>query len=108
MENIIYNELLRRGYSVDVGVVTDRTNGANSQKEIDFVVNDADRKIYIQSAFQMDREKKETSELASLLLAKDFFRKIVVRMDIPHNFHDDNGIFHCNLTDLLLGRVEWF
>lgn len=108
MENIIYNELLRRGYSVDVGVVTDRTNGANSQKEIDFVVSDADRKIYIQSAFWMDREKKETSELASLLLAKDLFRKIVVRMDIPHNFHDDNGIFHCNLTDLLLGRVEWF
>ena len=49
MENIIYNELLRRGYSVDVGVVTDRTRGANVQKEIDFVVNDADKKIYIQS-----------------------------------------------------------
>ena len=77
MENIIYNELLRRGYSVDVGVVTDRTGGANVQKEIDFVVNDADEKI-------------------------------MVRMDIPHNFYDDNGIFHCNLIDLLLGRVELF
>ena len=108
MENIIYNELLRRGYSVDVGVVTDRTGGANTQKEIDFVVNDADKKIYIQSAFQMDTDKKESSELASLILTKDFFKKIIVRMDIPHNFYDDNGIFHCNLIDLLLGRVELF
>lgn len=108
MENIIYNELLRRGYSVDVGVVTDRTGGTNAQKEIDFVVNDADKKIYIQSAFQMDSDKKESAELASLLLTKDFFKKIIVRMDIPHNFYDDSGIFHCNLIDLLLGRVELF
>ena len=108
MENIIYNELLRRGYSVDVGVVTDRTGGANVQKEIDFVVNDADKKLYIQSAFQMDTDKKESSELASLMLTKDFFKKIIVRMDIPHNFYDDSGIFHCNLIDLLLGRVELF
>ena len=75
MENIIYNELLRRGYSVDVGVVTDRTGGANVQKEIDFVVNDADKKIYIQSAFRVDTDKKESSELASLILTKDFFKK---------------------------------
>ena len=108
MENILYNELLRRGYSVDVGVVTDRTGGANVQKEIDFVVNDADKKVYIQSAFQMDTDKKESSELASLMLTKDFFKKIIVRMDIPHNFYDDSGIFHCNLIDLLLGRVELF
>ena len=108
MENIIYNELLRRGYSVDVGVVTDRSGGGTLQKEIDFVVNDTDKKIYIQSAFQMDTDKKESSELASLLLAKDFFKKIIVRMDIPHHFYDDNGIFHCNLIDLLLGRVELF
>lgn len=108
MENIIYNELLRRGYSVDVGVVTDRTGGANMQKEIDFVVNDADKKIYIQSAFQMDTDKKESSELTSLILTKDFFKKIIIRMDIPHNFYDENGIFHCNLIDLLLGRIELF
>ena len=108
MENIIYTELLNRGYSVDVGVVSDRTGGGNIQKEIDFVVNDADKKIYIQSAFRMDNEKKESSELASLMLTKDFFKKIIVRMDIPHNFYDDNGIFHCNLIDLLLDRVELF
>ena len=108
MENIIYNELLRCGYSVDVGVVTDRRGGANVQKEIDFIVNDADKKIYIQSAFQMNTEKKESSELASLMLTKDFFKKIIVRMDISHNFYDDNGIYHCNLIDLLLGRAELF
>lgn len=108
MENIIYNELLRQGYSVDVGVVTDRTKGANTQKEIDFVVNDADKKIYIQSAFQMESEKKEAAELSSLMLTKDFFKKVIVRMDIPHNFYDEHGIFHCNLIDLLLGRVELF
>ena len=108
MENMIYNELLRRGYSVDVGVVCDRAGDSKVQKEIDFVVNDADKKIYIQSAFRMDTEKKESSELASLMLTKDFFKKIIVRMDVPHNFYDDNGIFHCNLIDLLLGRVELF
>jgi len=108
MENIIYNELLCRGYSVDVGVVTDRSRGANTQKEIDFVVNDADKKIYIQSAFRMDTDKKSASELTSLLLTKDFFKKIIVRMDIPHSFYDDNGIFHCNLIELLLGRAALF
>ena len=108
MENIIYVELLRRGYSVDVGVVTDRRRGANLQKEIDFVVNDGDKKIYIQSAFRMDSEKKESAETASLMLTKDFFKKVVIRMDIPHNYYDENGIFHCNLIDMLLGRVELF
>ena len=108
MENIIYNELLRRGYSVDVGVVTDRTGGGNAQREIDFVVNDADKKIYIQSAFQMNTDRKESFELTSLMLTRDFFKKIIVRMDIPHSFYDDSGIFHCNLIDMLLGRVELF
>ncbi len=108
MENLLYNELIRRGYSVDTGVVTDRTGGKNAQKEIDFVVNDADRKLYIQSALRMDTEQKTSAETESLLLAKDFFKKIVMRMDIPHNYYDDNGIFHCNLTDFLLGRVELF
>ncbi len=108
MENIIYNELLRRGYSVDVGVVSDRSGSGNAQKEIDFVVNDADRKIYIQSALRMDTDKKENAELSSLTLTGDFFKKIIVRMDIPHNFYDDAGIFHCNLIDMLLGRVELF
>ena len=108
MENIIYNELLLRGYSVDVGVVVDRTKGQNVQKEIDFVVNNVDKRIYIQSALRMDEDEKINGELGSLLLAKDFFKKIVIRMDIPRSFYDDKGIFHCNLLDFLLERVELF
>ena len=42
------------------------------------------------------------------MLTKDFFKKVIIRMDIPHNFYDNHGIFHCNLIDLLLGRVELF
>ena len=108
MENIIYNELLRRGYSVDVGVVAERNHSEKVLREIDFVVNDEDRKVYIQSAYQMDTEEKIVSELQSLKLANDFFKKIVIRMDIPHNYYDDNGMFHCNLIDFLLGNVEIF
>ena len=59
MENIICNELIRRGYSVNVGVVVDRKSGAKVQREIYFVVNDGDRRIYIQSALQIDSEEKE-------------------------------------------------
>lgn len=102
MENIIYNELLVRGYSVDVGVVTDRRKGANSQKEIDFVVNKGDKRAYIQSAWQMNTSEKITAELDSLKLAKDFFAKIIIQNDIPSHFTDNDGIIHCNLIDFLL------
>lgn len=108
MENVIYNELVKRGYSVDVGVVTERKKDKRIQREIDFVVNDGDRRIYIQSAYQMDTELKENTELQSLKLTGDFFKKAVIRMDIPHNFYDDNGFFHCNLIDFLLDDAELF
>lgn len=81
---------------------------ARFKKRSTLWVNDADKKIYIQSAFRMDTDAKESSELSSLMLTKDFFKKIIVRTDIPHNFYDESGIFHCNLIDLLLGRVELF
>jgi len=70
MENILYNDLIRRGYSVDVGVVVDRTAGANEQKEIDFVVNRADQKVYIQSAWQLNTEQK-TDRRAKLLISNE-------------------------------------
>lgn len=108
MENIIYNELIRRGFSVDVGVVYDRSKGSTVQKEIDFVVNDFDRKIYIQSAYRMDKNEKTNAEISPLMLTKDFFKKVIIRMDIPHNFYDEKGIFHCNLIDFLLEKVELF
>ena len=108
MENIIYNELIRRGYKVDVGVVCDRREGRNAQKEIDFVVNDMDRRIYIQSAYEMSKEEKIASELDSFVLTGDFYKKIVIRDDIPHHFYDDKGFLHCNLLDFLMNRVELF
>ncbi len=108
MENIIYIELLRRGYSVDVGVVNDRRNNSKIQREIDFVVNDYDKRIYIQSAYSMTSEDKEVQELTSLILTKDFFKKIIIRNDLSHSFYDENGIFHVSLIDFLLERVELF
>ena len=108
MENIIYNELISRGYSVDVGVVTDRRKGQNVQKEIDFVVDSADKRVYIQSAYEMHMTDKINSELDSLLLSKDFFKKIIIRSDIPRTFMDENGIIHQNIIDFLLNDKELF
>lgn len=108
MENMIYNELIRRGYSVDVGVVEDRRGGQMKLKEIDFVVNNFDKKIYIQSALRMDEEKKENSELDSLKLTHDFFKKIIVRNDIPGSFYDESGIYNVTLEDFMLDKVELF
>ena len=56
----------------------------------------------------MDTEQKSETELQSLKLTGDFFKKIVIRMDIPHNFYDDNGFYHCNRIDFLLGTIELF
>ena len=108
MENIIYNELIKRGYSVDVGQITERKGNEKISREIDFVVNDGDRRIYIQSAWQMDTDQKEYAELKPLHLTGDFFKKIIIRMDIPHNFYDTNGFFHCNVMDFLLQKIDLF
>ena len=79
MENIIYNELRRRGYNVDVGVVEIYATGKNGKQEhlrteIDFIVNSGSNKIYIQSAFLMDTESKANQELRPLKNTKDFFK----------------------------------
>jgi uncharacterized protein len=108
MENLIYNELIRRGYSVDVGVVVDRTNKLNKQKEIDFIVNFGDKRVYIQSALRIEHFEKEDTELYSFRLTGDFFKKIVIRNDIFHNYNDDNGFYHCSLLDFLLEKIELF
>ena len=86
MENVIYNELVRRGYSVDVGVVETRAinkDGVREQRqhEIDFVVNRDSERIYIQSAWEIPDEAKREQELFSLTRVHDAFRKIVVTGD---------------------------
>ncbi len=108
MENIIYNDLIRRGYKVDIGVVYDRRNGNKIQKEIDFVVNDLDRRVYIQSAYKISGEEKADAELTSLALSGDFYKKIVIRNDIPHHYYDDKGFLHLSLLDFLMERVDLF
>lgn len=75
MENIIYNELIMRGYSIDVGVIEDRRGGTKKQKEINFIVNNFDNKIYVQSALKIEENAKMNSELDSLKLTKDFLKR---------------------------------
>ncbi len=109
MENIIYNELLARGYSVDVGVVQIAAVGADgkqhqTQCEIDFVVNDGMNKYYIQSALNIDDKNKEKTELRSLLSTRDFFKKVVITKTRMKPWVDDNGIFHIGLYDFLLDK----
>ncbi len=106
MENIIYNELLRRGYSVDVGVVeivkTKDGKRTKSQVEIDFVVNAGSKRYYIQSALNVTDEDKMKTELRPLKNTNDFFRKIIVSKTSMKPWNDENGILHLGLYDFLL------
>ncbi len=107
MENIIYNELRSRGYSVDIGVVEKRgTNRAGqeykSQLEIDFVANLGSRRYYIQSAFSMPTEEKRLQERASLVNVKDSFKKIIVVKDVINVTRDADGLTTMSIYDFLL------
>ena len=108
MENVIYNELIRRGYLVDVGAVPYRYKGDKDYFEVDFVVNKLDQKIYIQSALKIENQDKMNSELRSLNLIGDNFKKVIIRNDIVSSYYDDNGIYNCRLLDFLLEKVELF
>ena len=108
MENIIYNELLCRGCSVDVGVVeiVDRADGRRVKKqcEIDFVVNSGTKKYYIQSALNISDPLKFEAELRPLKKANDFFKKIIVTKTYAKPWTDDDGIAHLGLYDFLLNK----
>ena len=103
MENVIYNELRSRGYSVDVGMVDARTATERKQLEVDFVANKGDRRFYIQSAFALPDEQKREQEIASLKRINDSFKKIIILRDDIEPYHDDNGILIVGLMDFLLG-----
>ena len=107
MENIVFNELVRRGYSVDVGVVI--ANERNSlgrnvrvQREIDFVVNRSDERLYIQSAYALPDDEKRLQELRPFSLTGDSFRKIVVRHDVGRRWYNDDGVLNLGIYDFLL------
>lgn len=106
MENVIYNELRARGFSVDVGVVDRRmkNNGRDERcrYEVDFVANLGYRRYYIQSALQLDTPEKVAQEKRSLTLIDDSFRKIVVVNRVMRPYMDDDGILTMGLFDFLL------
>ena len=107
MENVLYNDLIRRGYDVDVGVVEQnirKDDGKNARKqlEVDFVVNRGDERYYIQSALSIDEPDKKEQEIASLLRIPDSFKKIVVVKDYIKPWRDEHGIQYVGIEDFLL------
>ena len=102
MENVIYNELRRCGYSVDVGMIEVRSATQRKQLEVDFVANKGDKRYYIQSAFALADEQKLEQELASLKKINDSFKKIIITRDDIAPYHDDNGVLIIGLMDFLL------
>ena len=109
MENIIYNDLLRRGYNVDVGVLEyDFKKAGNRRKvqlEVDFVINKGHQRYYIQSALNVDSPEKREQKTVSLKKIDDSFRKLVVvrKRIIPE--HDENGILYIGVEDFLLDET---
>jgi predicted AAA+ superfamily ATPase len=107
MENIIYNELRIRGYSVDVGVVEARYTDESGKRlrkqyEVDFVANRGSQRYYIQSAFLMPNEAKEKQESASLLNIDDSFKKIIIVKDYIKPKRNEYGILTMGIIDFLL------
>ena len=105
MENVIFNELLYRGYVVDVGVVEHRkmVDGKSEYKqyEVDFIATDGNEKYYIQSAYEIETEEKREQELNSLKRIDDSFQKIVIVKDDIMPYRDNNGILFTGLFQFL-------
>ncbi len=109
MENVLYNDLVRRGFDVDVGVVEIATmeDGKKVRKhlEVDFVVNRGNDRYYIQSALSIADPEKKKQEIASLLRIPDSFKKIVVVRDHMKPWKDDNGIQYVGIEDFLRNEL---
>lgn len=111
MENVIYNELCRNRFSVDVGLVESFRREADGKiqrrnLEIDFVVNRHDERVYIQSAYALPTMEKVNQEQASLLQVADGFRKIIIAGDRYGSSYNENGIMQVGLYDFLLGKSD--
>lgn len=107
MENVIYNELRRRGYSVDVGVIPvaekdEKGKVRRKQLEVDFVCNLGSSRYYIQSAYSIPNEEKRVQEIRPFRKIDDSFKKIVITRDIVSPQYDENGILTINIYDFLL------
>lgn len=113
MENIIYNELCGRGYSVDVGMVEINERQSDGkyirkQLEVDFVCNKADERIYIQSALSIPTEEKREQEEKSLASVNDSFRKVIITSDRVIKHYDEQGVLIMGLQDILLNPESNF
>lgn len=104
MENIIYNELLYRGYNVDVGVVEIRENNMRKQTEVDFVCNQADKRYYIQSAFSLPTREKTLQEERPLMNINDNFKKIIIVKDNIKSWTTEEGISVIGIQEFLLNK----
>ena len=109
MENVLYLDLIRRGYDVDVGVVeqnikTPEGKKLRKQLEVDFVVNRGDERYYIQSALSIAEPEKRKQEIASLIRIPDSFRKIVITRDYIKPWTDENGIQYVGVEQFLLDK----
>jgi len=107
MENILYNDLIRRGLNVDVGVVEYNTKDVNGTKirkqlEVDFIVNKGNKRFYIQSALSIADPEKKKQEIESLIRIPDSFSKFVVVRDYLNPWQDDNGITYIGIEQFLL------
>ena len=110
LENIIFNDLIRRGMDVDVGVVEYNTKDKNGKKirkqlEVDFVVNRGNRRFYIQSALSISDPEKKLQEIDSLCRIPDSFSKIVVVKDYMKPWQDENGITYIGIEQFLLDET---
>ena len=109
MENLIYNELLYRGYNVDIGVVEVFEHNKENvtirkQLEIDFVCNQGSKRYYIQSAYSIDSKEKEKQETHSLVNVNDFFKKVIIVKDDIEPWHNEDGILFIGIKDFLLNE----
>ncbi len=105
MENIIYNELVVRGYNVDVGVVEVRDKNKNrKQLEVDFVCNLGNKRYYVQSALNLDTREKTIQEERPLMNINDNFKKIIVVKDTMKHWITEEGILVIGIQEFLLGK----
>lgn len=104
MENIIYNELLIRGYNVDVGVIDIREGNLHKKLEVDFVCNQGNKRYYIQSALNLDTREKTIQEEKSLMNINDNFKKIIVVKSTMKHWYTEEGILVMGIQEFLLDK----
>ena len=109
MENLIYNELIYRGYNVDVGVVVTEMKDEEGKRhkvqlEIDFVCNQGSKRIYVQSAYRLPTEAKQNQEMLSLTKADDSFKKVVIVGEDQLVHRNEKGIVTMSLRDFLMDK----